>query len=128
MAQILVMDDMDEMRMLYEDILGAWGHQVIAFDDASPALAGVDFSEIDLVITDLQMPTPGQLAIRTIRAWGHQVPIIVVSGHVVVSEYDELYRLGAQVVMTKPINFKAFRQNVANLLFLKQISCIEEAK
>ena len=128
MAHILVMDDMDDMRMLYEDVLGNWGHQVTAFDDAAPALSGVDFSKIDLVITDLQMPTCGKLAIRTIRAWGHQVPIIVISGHVVMSEYDELYRLGAQVVMTKPINFKAFRQNIANLLFLKQVSTMGGAK
>jgi CheY-like chemotaxis protein len=61
MARIVVMDDLDDMRLLFEDLLGSWGHEVISFDDGAPALAEVDFSDVDLVVTDLKMPTPGQV-------------------------------------------------------------------
>ncbi|MFT5367858.1 MAG: CheY-like chemotaxis protein [Candidatus Latescibacterota bacterium] len=125
MAQIVVIDDMDEMRMLYEDLLTSYGHEVLAFDDGASALSAVDFAVVDLVITDLQMPTSGQLVIRTIRACGYEVPILVVSGHVMASDFDELFQLGAQSVMSKPPDFKVFRQTVTELLVSRKVSCAE---
>jgi len=127
MAKIVVIDDLVEMRMLYNDLLTAWGHDVLLFDDAAPALADVDFSDVDLVITDLQMPTPGQLLIRAIRACGHRVPIMVVSGNVDSTNCDDLTEMGAQSVMSKPPDFKAFRQTVADLLVMDEVPWSERA-
>lgn len=127
MAKIVVIDDMIEMRMLYNDLLSAWGHDVLLFDDAAPALADVNFSEVDLVITDLQMPTPGQLLIRAVRACGHQVPIMVVSGNIDATNCDDLTEMGAQSVMSKPPDFKVFRQTIADLLVMDEVPWSENA-
>lgn len=116
MAQIVVIDDMEEMRMLFDDLLSSWGHDVVTFEDGAPALSCVDFAAVDLVITDLQMPTPGQLVIRAIRACGFDVPILVVSGQVGCADVDGLLKKGAQAVMSKPPNFKLFRETVSDLL------------
>lgn len=126
MARIVVIDDMDDMRMLYDDLLTSWGHEVVVFDDGAPALSTVDFSDVDLVLTDLQMPTSGQLVIRTIRAWGHDVPIVVVSGTVGPADFDGLKRVGAQEVMSKPPDFRALRQTIEDLVAQKGIPRQEE--
>ena len=58
------------------------GHTVYVFEDAQPALEEIDFDTVDLVITDLTMPTPGEKVIRTIRERGSQVHITVMAGHI----------------------------------------------
>ena len=116
MARIVVMDDLDEMRLLFEDLLGSWGHEVIAFDDGAVALAEVDFSAVDLVVTDLEMPTPGQVVIQTLRARGEEVPIIVVSGCIDLIEAERLLVSGAQAVLPKPPDFRTLREMISGLL------------
>ena len=59
MAKIVVMDDEASVRGVLQRALQMDGHEVLAFEDATLALAEVDFNEIGLVITDLVMPTPG---------------------------------------------------------------------
>ena len=76
----------------------------MSFDDAAPALDSVDFARVDLVITDLDMPTPGTEAIRQLRTCGIQTPIIVLSGSVDPENSETLYALGAQAVVSKPAN------------------------
>ena len=120
MAQIVVIDDMPEMCLLFEDLLTARGHEVKTFLDAAPAIAEVDFSKTDLVITDLQMPTSGQWLIRTLRACDYQVPILVVSGSVTPMEFEGLMKMGADDVMNKPPDFKVFHETVERLLALEK--------
>ena len=59
MAKIVVMDDEASVRGVLQRALQMDRHEVRAFEDATLALEEVDFNEIDLVITDLVMPTPG---------------------------------------------------------------------
>ncbi|MBB31084.1 MAG: hypothetical protein CME25_19515 [Gemmatimonadetes bacterium] len=59
MAKILVMDDEASVGGVLQRALQMDRHEVLAFEDATLALEEVDFNEIDLVITDLVMPTPG---------------------------------------------------------------------
>ena len=59
MAKIVVMDDEASVRGVLQRALQMDRHEVLAFEDATLALEEVDFNEIDLVITDLVMPTPG---------------------------------------------------------------------
>ena len=68
------------VRLALTQILEALGYQAIPFADAAPALDTVDFDTIDLIITDLNMPTRGEVAIQAIRCRGYQIPIIVISG------------------------------------------------
>jgi CheY-like chemotaxis protein len=108
MATVVVMDDDDFVRKFVCRLLQISGHQVLAFPDAAPALNEVDFNHVDLVITDLQMPTPGVVAIKTIRERGFDVPIVVISGHIQPSEADEYIALGAQSLLTKPFAIANF--------------------
>ena len=59
MAKIVVMDDEDAIRTAITKVIEHEGHEVLALPDAATALKEVNFEEIDLVVSDLMMPTPG---------------------------------------------------------------------
>ena len=103
MATVVVMEDDTTVRGLIVRVLEMEGYRVRAFEDAGPALERVDFSRVDLVITDLQMPTPGEEAIRAIRGQGVEVPVLVMSGSNIDQKREkELKCLGAHEVVRKP--------------------------
>ena len=102
MATIVVMEDDPIVRDLVGRVLEMKGFTVHTFEDAKPALETVDFEQVDLVITDLQMPTPGEEAIRAIRRRGIQTPILVMSGYIDAAKEDELNALGVQDIVKKP--------------------------
>ena len=116
MAAILAMDDDDLIRSLMERLLEREGHTVISFPDAAPALETVDFSQIDLIITDLSMPTNGEQATRVIRDRGHKTPLIVLSGYVTEEKALYLKRLGAQEIIHKPFQLQEFLRIVNKLI------------
>ena len=49
------------------ELLERQGYETLAFNDPAPALAEVDLSTVDLVITDLVMKNSGEQAIETVR-------------------------------------------------------------
>lgn len=108
MATVLVMEDDDFVRTYVCRLLQFGGHQVLSFPDAAPALTDVDFNCVDLVITDLQMPTPGEVAIKAIRERGYDVPIVVMSGHILPDEADKYIAMGAQSLLMKPFGVVNF--------------------
>ena len=108
MATVVVLDDDDFVRRFVCKLLQMFGHHVLAYSDAQPALDEVDFDEVDSVITDLQMPTPGEVAIKTIRERGFDVPIVVMSGHVAPEKVDYYIEIGAQSILLKPFTIDNF--------------------
>ena len=114
MATIAVIDDNALMRMTLQMTLEAGGFSVRIFDDAEAALAD-NLDDIDLLLTDLEMPTPGEESIRQLRDRGDQVPIVVLSASVNGREL-ELYDLGAQVVLSKPVSKRRLLETLNILL------------
>ena len=116
MARIVVLDDDEIVRNVVVRTLELDRHTVQAFPDARPALEQVDFDQVDLVITDLSMPTPGEIAIRTLRSRGIQIPILVMSGHVEEDKARYLISLGAQQIINKPFSLKNLLNVVQTLI------------
>ncbi|MDA0746125.1 MAG: response regulator [bacterium] len=123
MATIVILDDVDALRQMYVDVFRSLGHRVLDFDDAAPALETVNFAEVDLVITDLDMPTDGRTAIRCLRDRGETVPIVVLSGSFHLVESDELLGLGAQAVIRKPVPYRDLLKVVLDLLDKVPAAC-----
>jgi DNA-binding response OmpR family regulator len=100
------MEDDDIIRGLIVRVLRMNGHTPLAYADAGPALSDVDFRSVDLIVTDLSMPTHGEEAIRRIRCRGVQAPIIVVSGQLHTTKSDYLKALGVQETLEKPFSLR----------------------
>lgn len=108
MASILLIDDDEAVRAVFERLLIADGHQVIAIPDGTGAVAIVASEHIDLVITDLIMPgQEGMTTIGELRRRWPQLPILAISGGGRLSALDLLpvaRRLGANETLQKPVS------------------------
>ena len=116
MAHILIMEDDDLLRNTLVRSLIYLGYQVSAYDDAEPALQSVDPTTIDLVVTDLRMPTRGSEAIRTLREKGFTKPILIISGYVVPRDIAHLKAMGANDVLLKPFGVSELGEVLHRLL------------
>jgi CheY-like chemotaxis protein len=110
---ILVVDDSDDLRELYETLLRYEGYEVKTASSAEEALRIVRAWRPSLIITDLFMPGIGGLELITClrRDFAPPIPpIIVFSG---VSEAkDEALKRGAARFETKPVGPEELRRIV----------------
>ena len=102
MPTVLILEDEDPIRRFLAASLEWEGHETITYPDAAPALDEVDFDTVDLIITDIGMPTDGRLAIQAMRTIGVTAPIIAMSGGLKPGDDKHLLSLGAQCVLPKP--------------------------
>lgn len=81
MARVLVVDDEESARLSIGSVLDAAGHEVIFAANGEAAMKAFLRKDVDLVVTDLQMPAgDGLELIEALAGFGSEVPIIAVSG------------------------------------------------
>ena len=112
MSRVMVVDDEEMVRKTVTRVLQSEGYEVIDFPDAAPALEEADFAAIELILTDLSMPTPGEQFIQEVRKRGAKTPIVVMSGHLTEEKVHLLEELGAQAAIKKPFDLPALLQIV----------------
>lgn len=83
MTNVLIVDDSDVDRLLMDGLLGqASGFVSIQAEDGSQALKKLDEWDIDLVLTDLQMPKmDGLELVKKIREGRFEIPVILTTGN-----------------------------------------------
>ena len=116
MAKIVVMDDEAAVRNVISIALKREGHEVIAYEDAAPALEEVNWDEIDLVLTDLVMPTPGDQFVLILQQEEVDVPVMVLSAHLTDARVEYLRELGVTRIMEKPFEIKTLLESVREML------------
>jgi CheY-like chemotaxis protein len=120
MARILVVDDEGLVRHAVVRMLQAAGHEVREAPDGGSGLRLWRDGGADLVVTDIAMPDmTGFELIAALRAEAGAVPIIAMSGHVVVSDREVARRaelLGAVLLLAKPFSWDQLMAAVASAL------------
>lgn len=102
-ATILVVDDEPPIRRLLRTSLSSQGFGVVEAADGREAVEQIRRSSPDLVILDLGLPDMSGLdLIRTIRAGGSSLPILVLSSRSDERGKVEALDLGADDYVTKP--------------------------
>ena len=119
MARILLIDDEATVRATLRDMLEEAGHEVLEAGDGDEGLAVLDANTADAVITDLIMPQKeGIETIREVRARFPTMKILAISGgsagHMDYLEFAQ--KLGADKVLSKPLDFDELAQTVSALL------------
>jgi CheY-like chemotaxis protein len=115
---VLVVDDEDSIRCLFDEILTAEGYCVLAASDGREACDVLrrDVNP-DLVLTDLVMPN--QEGIETIQVMRRQFPklkIIAMSGAFGGQFLSTAKMLGADATLQKPVKPEELRSMVARIL------------
>ena len=114
MKCVLIVDDSSFARMVVRRCLEmaaasspAPPPRVLEASDGQAGLGLLrDNPDVDLIVSDLNMPVmDGTTMLRRVRAcpWLDHVPIVIVSSLVNDERREELTRLGASVVVNKPI-------------------------
>jgi PAS domain S-box-containing protein len=114
---ILVVDDEESIRNLFQDLLTQMGFRVRVATNGKEVLGIVDREEPALVITDLVMPI--QEGIETIRILRERFPnlkIIAMSGAFSGQFLRTAKYLGADATLMKPIQPEALKQMVQELV------------
>lgn len=80
MKKILLVDDEDSIRLVYEEEFKEEGYEVIAADNGTDALALFKNDTPDLVILDIQMPgMSGIEVLRRMKTIDSSIPVILSS-------------------------------------------------
>lgn len=102
---LLVDDQLDFINGLARLLMaGFQDFDVITADGGKPALALLEKSEVDLLITDLQMPEMNGLQLMTeIHRRYPAIKVIILTGFGTIEKAVEAVRLGAYDFLTKPV-------------------------
>lgn len=107
--RILIAEDDADMRELLEDILTDEDYEVVAAANGRFALAHIldEREQIDLVITDVQMPElKGDELLRKVREARAETPVLVITAFGSVENAVEMVKRGAFSYLTKPFATK----------------------
>jgi two-component system chemotaxis response regulator CheY len=121
MARILVVDDVDVVRLVISKILKRAGHSIEEANSGDQALVRVTAHAPDAVVTDLWMPgSDGLSLIRALRADFPAVAIVAMTGgspqYSQEASLDHARRVGVVQILMKPIDKDELVDAVARAL------------
>ena len=118
MAPILLIDDEDQVRMLFQIALEGAGYRVLAAESGPHGLRLLQHQEVDLILVDIFMPeTNGLDLIPRLRATRPTSKIIAMSGGSWEWDYlDTAKHLGANDTLKKPFSLQALLDAVSSQL------------
>ncbi|EGJ49319.1 sigma-54 dependent transcriptional regulator [Desulfocurvibacter africanus] len=102
---ILVIDDEQNYLLVLSTLLEDQGYNVTAIPDPETALAYLEESEVDVVITDMKMPKlSGQHVLEHVRRNYPQVPVLIMTAFGSIEAAVEAMRVGAFDYISKPFS------------------------
>jgi len=116
---VLVVDDDPTFCGIMAEILKMYRARVFIATSAEEAIAILEKTTPDLILTDVMMPeVDGLTFVRQIRAEGPsaRVPVIVVSAGVSSREQAAAFQAGADSFLPKPFSLKDLQAAVSTLL------------
>jgi two-component system chemotaxis response regulator CheY len=119
MSTILVVDDSATMRALVRQALEPDGHTVVEAPHGAAALAALERSPADLVITDVIMPEMDGLGLtRRLRANEalRRIPVLILTTEATPAMKERGRSAGATGWLVKPFHPDTLRQSVRRVL------------
>ena len=120
MRTVLIADDSKTSQMLVKTTLQRIaGLQFLTADNGKEALAVMEKSQIDLLVTDINMPElDGIGLIRAVRAAhdARRLPILIITAKGEEQARDEGMKLGANAYVLKPLSGRELHEHAARLL------------
>lgn len=102
-TRVLVVDDETNIRTALVKILGADGYTVAAADHGDAAIAMVQETEFDLVLTDLKMVGANGLdVLRAVKQRSSETEVIVLTAYGTIETAVQAMKIGAYDYVSKP--------------------------
>ena len=120
-AKLLVVDDDEDMLRLLESWLRKVDYDVHTASSGAEALAQIEITKPDLVLTDLFMEEmDGMALLRRIHDSNPLMPVIMLSGQAAIPDAVKATHLGTSAFLTKPVDREVLLGEIA-----KHISSFE---
>ncbi|MEE2000138.1 ATP-binding protein [Alkalimonas sp. MEB108] len=116
-GQVLVVDDVADIRLLVVDLLQQSGLTVTAAVNGAEAIECARQQSFDLILMDMNMPVlDGAEATRQLRAEGFSLPILALTADVLAEDQASFLQAGCNEVLSKPIEPALLYQALARYL------------
>ena len=117
MAQILVLDDVQEAVDAVRKVLERRGYEVVGFTDEDAAIDHVTNHPVDLAILDIKLKKmDGVQVLGKLKEIQPSIKVIMLTGYPTHATVEEAMGLGASAYCTKPIDRSEIESKVAEVL------------
>jgi putative two-component system response regulator len=123
-SRILVADDTESVRSLFDKLLTSDGHDVVSVSDGVDALEAVHHHHPDVILLDVNMPEMDGLEVcRRLKAdpATRLTPIVMVTGQSDLSDRLKGIEAGADEFLSKPVHPQELRVRVRSLSRVKHL-------
>ena len=117
--KILCIDDSTTMRRIIINTLARIGYKDVAqADNGKTGLAALEQEEVDLIITDWNMPEMDGLEfVKKVRGGGHKtVPILMVTTNAAKEDIVEALQAGVNNYVVKPFTPETLKEKIELLI------------
>ena len=124
-TRVLVADDTESVRLLFEKLLTAEGYQVTCVGDGVAALDAVHVHQPDVILLDVGMPgIDGIEVCRRLKAEEatRLTPVVLVTGLSDLHDRIKGIEAGADDFLSKPVHPHELRARVASLSRMKHLT------
>lgn len=112
---ILVVDDVEENRLLIHRILSKKGAKLTLATNGEEGLSKALTENYDLILMDIQMPImDGYTATRRLRQAGYHKPIIALTAHAMKDDRERCLAAGCTGYLTKPVHVETLVEMILN--------------
>ncbi|MBA4369228.1 MAG: hypothetical protein C0403_16500 [Desulfobacterium sp.] len=127
MATILITDDEKNVRDVMSKMLFMMGHKIVSVSNGFEALRLFCENQIDLVITDLDMPVmDGWILAGRIKQKSPNMPILMVTGDRSTVKTIAAKHAHVDSIIYKPFKIESLKQAVERLLCFDCIHQVEK--
>jgi two-component system NtrC family response regulator len=113
MKTILVVDDEKNYLLVLSAFLSEEGYESLTVNNAQDALEIVESTDLDLVLTDMKMPSmDGIELLRRIKEKAPDLPVVMMTAYGTVEKAVEAMQLGAFNFIQKPFQNQTLKQIV----------------
>jgi nitrogen regulation protein NR(I) len=120
--RVLIVDDEPNLRKVLAATLTREGYEVATANDGEAAVADLEETGADVVVTDLVMPRrDGISLLRWVLANQPEIPVIVITAHGTIDSAVEALKLGAFDYITKPFEQEELKRAIAKATRTRQL-------
>lgn len=115
MKRILVIDDEENIRLLYQEELADEGYEVDVADSAEAAMSLIEAQKPDLITLDIRMPgVDGIEFLRLLREKHRDLPVIIVTAY---GEYKQDFSVWASdAYVVKSADMEEMKATIRKIL------------
>jgi DNA-binding NtrC family response regulator len=117
MAEIMVLDDVQDVGMMIRRILSRKGHQVHVFSDEEPALEHARSQPVNMAILDIKLKKmSGVEVLDELKKINPKIRVMMLTGYPTLETAKEALQLGADEYCVKPIDVDELEDKTAEIL------------